>query len=241
MRSSSRPRLMTMTASPRTRAERIEVRLSREKILEAAERHYSVEESDPTMAHLARMADVGVATLYRRYPRVDDVVRDLYTHLMREFAPLSARIAAQATGWGGIVVLVEGIVDTLQAHPAIPRLNRRMVALDSGHRFADEWQQSLDALVLTAQKEGALRADVNSNDITFAAFRLGSYLNLPPAEKRRVLGRQTTIVLDGLRAYGSPTAMPGMPFSHEDVHQIFRHEVDNPRHLDDDDLPAPAE
>lgn len=224
-----------MTAKPRVRAERIEVRLSRERILEAAERHYSVEESDPTMARLARMADVGVATLYRRYAQVDDVVRDLYTQLMQEFTPLAARIASQTTGWGGIVVLVEGIVTVLQDHPAIPRLNRRMVALDSSHRFADDWQQPLDALVMRAQQEGSLRRDVNANDITFAAFRLGSYLNLPPDEKRRVLDRQTTIVLDGLRAYGSPTAMPGAPFSHDDVHQIFRHEVDNPRRLDDAD------
>lgn len=224
-----------MSSVPRVRAERVEVRLSREKILDAAERHYSVEESDPTMARLARMADVGVATLYRRYPQVDDVVRDLYTRLMQEFSPLAARVMAQTTGWGGIVVLVEGIVSILQEHPAIPRLNRRMVALDGDHRFASDWQQPLDALVLRGQQEGSLRSDVNANDVTFAAFRLGSYLNLPPAEKRRVLDRQTTIVLDGLRAHGSPTAMPGAPISHEDVHGIFRHEVDHPRRLDEGD------
>ncbi len=47
--------------------------------------------------------------------------------------------------------------------------------------------------------------------------------------------RQTTIVLDGLRAYGSPTVMPDTPFSHDDVHKIFRHEVDNPRRHEDAD------
>ncbi len=117
-------------------------------------------------------------------------------------------------------------------------LNRRMVALDGSHRFASEWQQPLDALVFRAQREGSLRSDVNSNDITFAAFRLGWYLNLPPGEKRRVLDRQTTIVLDGLRAYGSPTVMPDAPFSHDDVHKIFRHEVDNPRRHEDVDADA---
>lgn len=214
------------------RAERIEVRESRERILAAAERHYSVHDADPTMAELARLAGVGTATLYRRYPQISDVVSDLYDRLVAHFEPVAVRVQAQGSAWAAVVALVEGIVDTLQEHPAIPRLNRRMVAFDDDHRFAGAWAPLLDELIAAAQSEGTLRSDVNAHDLTFAAFRLGSYSNLPPSERDRILGRQMTLILDGVRADGVRSPMPSTAISHEDLHGIFRYEVENPRQIE---------
>jgi AcrR family transcriptional regulator len=217
-----------MEGAPRVRAERSEVRRSREAILAAAERHWSVKDADPTMAELAELAGVGSATLYRRYPSIDEVIRELFGRLMNEFSPIAAAVDAQPTGWDGIVALVMGIIDVLQAHPALPRLNRKMVARDPEHRFSTGWDELLDALVSRSQREGSLRPDVNANDITFAAFSIGSYSNLPPNEAGRIIGRRVGIVLDGLRADGVRTPLPGEPISMDDLQQIFRHEVEHP-------------
>lgn len=204
------------------------MRRSRESILAAAETYYSTHDVDPTMAELAQLAGVGSATLYRRFPSIDDLVPELYARVMAHLQPVAEVVAAQPTGWDGIVALTRGIVETLQEHPSIPRLNRRMVAVDDDHRFAGEWQQQLDDLVRFAQAEGSLRTDVNANDVTFAAFRIGSYSNLPPSERDRVLWRQLGIVLDGLRAEGSRAPLPGTPITPDELHEIFRHEVANP-------------
>ena len=204
------------------------MRRSREQILAAAEAYYSTHDIDPTMAELAQLAGVGSATLYRRFASIDELVPALYGRVMAHLQDVAEAVAAQPTGWDGIVTLMTGIVETLQQHPAIPRLNRRMVAGDGDHRFASEWQQQLDDLVRFAQAEGSLRPDVNANDVTFAAFRIGSYSNLPPAERDRVLWRQLGIVLDGLRADHGRGALPGTPISPAELHEIFRHEVANP-------------
>ena len=217
-----------MPTSPRVRAERVEVRRSRELILAAAELHFSTSDAELTMSQLAHMAGVGNATLYRRYPSMDDVVRELYGHLIGELDGLAAGVMAQPTGWDAIVAVVTGIVDTLQKHPAIGRLNRRMVAQEDDRRLTTQWDAQLDGLVRMAQAEGTLRGDVNSTDITFAAFRLGSYSNLPPHERDRILGRQIGIVLDGLRADGVRVELPGGLITSDDVHEIFRYEVANP-------------
>lgn len=217
-----------MTTAPRVRAERVEVQRSRERILAAAEAHYSVRDADLTMAELAKLAGVGNATLYRRYPTIDDVIRDLYSREISNLQSISATVITQPTGWDGIVALVMGIVDTLQAHPAIPRLNRKMVARDDDHRFTAQWDAQLEQLILLAQSEGTLRLDVNANDITFAAFRVGGYLNLPPNERDRIIGRQVGIILDGLRRDGRRSTLPGTPISPDDLHEIFRYEVANP-------------
>lgn len=212
----------------RVRAERVEVQRSRDRILAAAEAHYSVNESDPTMSELAVLAGVGSATLYRRYPTIDSLIDELYNRLWGEMESIAPVVFAQPTGWDAIVALVMGIINTLQEHPALPRLNRKMVSRDDEHRFGGQWEAQLDQLVSLAQAEGSLRTDVNANDITFAAFRLGSYSNLPPDERDRVIGRQVGIVLDGLRADRNASALPGGPISPDDLHQIFRYEVTHP-------------
>lgn len=212
----------------RVRAERVEVRRSREAILVAAEQHYAAHDADPTMVQLAQLAGVGTATLYRRFPSVDEVVRALHDRLLAEFERVEAAVVAQQTGWDGVVALVTTIIEVLQEHPAIPRLNRKMVALDDDQQFSSRWADRLDALIASAQAEGALRADVTANDVTFAAFRLGSYSNLPPGEAARIIGRQLAIVLDGLRADGARSALPGEPIRPDDLHRVFRYEVAHP-------------
>lgn len=217
-----------MSEIPRVRAERVEVRRSREAILAAAEAHYAVKDADPSMVQLAQLAGVGIATLYRRYASVDDVIRELHARLLGNFARVEEMVAARSTAWDAVVALVMGIVDVLQEHPAIPRLNRKMVALDDSDRFTSTWNDQLDALVRAAQEEGSLRADVTANDVTFAAFRIGSYSNLPPDDAGRIIGRQVGIVLDGLRADGERRPLPGVPISMRDLQGIFRHEADHP-------------
>ncbi|MGU3411130.1 TetR/AcrR family transcriptional regulator [Microbacterium sp. M1A1_1b] len=217
-----------MSEIPRTRAERVEVRRSREAILAAAEAHYAVKDTDPSMVQLAQLAGVGVATLYRRYASVDDVIRELHARLLGHFTRVETLVAARPTAWEAVVALVTGIIDVLQEHPAIPRLNRKMVALENNDRFTSTWNDQLDALVRAAQTEGTLRADVTANDVTFAAFRIGSYANLPPDDAGRIIGRQVGIVLDGLRADDSRHPLPGDPITMQELQRIFRHEVDHP-------------
>ncbi|WP_144715282.1 TetR/AcrR family transcriptional regulator [Curtobacterium pusillum] len=217
-----------MSATARTRAERVEVRRSREAILAAAEAHYAVHDADPTMVELAQRSGIGIATLYRRYPGIDEVVRALHARLIAEFGRVEERVAAQRTGWDAVVALVTGIVDVLQEHPAIPRLNRKMVALDDDRQLSAGWAERLDAVVRAAQAEGTLRPDVNANDVTFAAFRIGGYSNLPPDEADRILGRQIGIVLDGLRSGDGRHPLPGGPIGRDELHDVFRHEVEHP-------------
>ncbi|MCJ1712861.1 TetR/AcrR family transcriptional regulator [Curtobacterium sp. VKM Ac-2922] len=217
-----------MSEIPRTRAERVEVRRSREAILAAAEAHYAVKDTDPSMVQLAQLAGVGVATLYRRYASVDDVIRELHARLLGHFTRVETLVAARPTAWEAVVALVTGIIDVLQEHPAIPQLNRKMVALENNDRFTSTWNDQLDALIRAAQTEGTLRSDVTANDVTFAAFRIGSYANLPPDDAGRIIGRQVGIVLDGLRADGSRHPLPGDPITMQELQRIFRHEVDHP-------------
>jgi AcrR family transcriptional regulator len=75
-----------------------------------------------TLTDVARRAGVSRMTVYRRYPDVDAVLRDLMT---REFGHAMAAIAADTGGRDGrsrVVARVLAIVDTLGRHPLMTKI-----------------------------------------------------------------------------------------------------------------------
>jgi AcrR family transcriptional regulator len=75
-----------------------------------------------TLTDVARRAGVSRMTVYRRYPDVDAVLRDLMT---REFGHAMAEIAASVDGAHGRACLVErvlAIVDAFAGHPLMAKV-----------------------------------------------------------------------------------------------------------------------
>lgn len=207
------------------RAERVEVTRSRERILDAAEAHYETHSTDPTMSQLARAAGVGNATLWRRFSSIDEVVRSLYARSIGHLQLVADDMLAQETGWDAVAALVTGVATTIAAHPAIPQLTRRMVVLEPGLRHGAQWDADLKRVARRAQEEGTLRPDVDANDLTLAAFRIGDYVYLPVEARPRVIARQIAIVLDGLRADGARSPMPGTGIPSEEIQGYYRHPI----------------
>lgn len=214
-----------MTVVPRVRAERIEIRRSRDQILRAAEAHFEEHNAEPSMSELAILAGVGNATLWRRFGSMDEVIIALYERMVERLQVVADETFSQDTGWGGVVALVSGIAEVIERHPAIPRVTRKMVELNPALRHGAQWEEGIAAVTQRAQAEGTLRPDVQANDLTLAAFRMGEYVYLPKDARARVIARQVAIVLDGLRADGQRTPMPGESFSSDEIQAFFRHQI----------------
>ncbi|MEF2976726.1 TetR/AcrR family transcriptional regulator [Subtercola sp. YIM 133946] len=211
-----------MTEVGRVRAERVEVRRSRDLILDAAEHHYTDHQADPTMSELAQLAGVGSATLYRRFPSISDVIEALYERHFSYHQAIVDAMLAQPTGWDGVVTLITGIAAMVLEHPAVPRVTRKMLELFPDLRHGSRWDGPLRDVTARAHAEGALRPDVDTNDLTLAAFRLGEYNYLPEAARARIVARQAAIVLDGVRAGADRTELPGAAISTEEL-QSYLH------------------
>ena len=211
-----------MTPSQRQRAERIEVRRSREQILAAAERLCASGIERLTMSALATEAGVGSATLYRRYPDIPSVLAALHARFMAELAEVAEQVARQPSGWDAIVTTVTGIAQTMIAHPAMPHVYRSLAQHDPDFRLAEEWEEALAAVVVVAQQEGALRADVGPTDVAIAAFRLGEFAHHPEPERTNIIARQLALTIDGLRASAALTPLPGERVTNETVNRLIR-------------------
>jgi AcrR family transcriptional regulator len=216
-----------VTPAPgKPRAERIEIRRSREAILAAAEAHWTRTGSDPSMSELAQLAGVGNATLWRRFGSIEDVVRALSARHVELLQEVAEETLAQPTGWDAIVAMVTGVATLIEAHPALPRIARRMVELEPGRRPGAQWEAGIAAIVQRAHEEGALRADAEANDILLAAFRVGDYGFLPASARPRVIARQVAIVLDGLRADGERRRLPGEIITPDELQRYFQQPLD---------------
>jgi len=213
-------------AVPRVRAERIEIRRSREAILAAAEAHWAGTSSDPAMSELAQLAGVGNATLWRRFASIDDVVRALSARHVELLDEVATATLAQPTGWDAIVTMVTGVATLIEAHPALPRIARRMVELDPARRPGAQWEDGIARIVQRAHEEGSLRLDAEANDVLLAAFRVGDYGYLPAEARPRVIARQVAIVLDGLRADGVRRELPGEVITSAELQRYFHQPLD---------------
>lgn len=208
--------------SARRRAERVEVRRSRERILAAVERLCERGTAELTMSAVAREAGVGNATLYRRFPDLRALLTALHEQLMAQFDTIALEIAKQPSGWDAIITAISGIARTLIEHPAMPHVYRRLAQLDPEFSLGAQWDEPLAAVVAVAQGEGSLRADVDGNDIAIAAFRLGEFAHHPEPERSALVARQLAITIDGLRAAAAVTPVPGRSIGREAIDQLIR-------------------
>ncbi|GAB3603094.1 TetR/AcrR family transcriptional regulator [Microbacterium aureliae] len=211
-----------MTDQERTRPERVEVQRSRDLILAALEQHFAHHDDMPTMAQLARSAGVSSAALYRRFTSVADAIDTLYDDHLDAQQLVIDDMRAAATGWDGVVALVTGIGRLAVARPAILRVMRRKLELDPAIQHGEKWDASVRDVVQRAKDEGALRDDVDANDVSIAAWSLGEFGILPEVARARVVARQLGIVLDGLRARGGPTPLPGSAMDAGEIHRALR-------------------
>ena len=177
------------------------------------------------MSELAHAAGIGNAMLWRRFSSIDDVVRALYTRSIARLQRVADDMLAQQNGWDAVVALITGIAATIAEHPAIPQLTRRMVELEPDMWHGAQWDADLKRVAQRAQEEGTLRRDVDSNDLTLAAFRIGDYVYLPPEARPRIIARQLAITLDGLRADGRRTPLPGEGITTEEIQGYFRQPI----------------
>jgi AcrR family transcriptional regulator len=194
----------------RVRAERREVAESRERILAAAEVLFAAEGIDAPLHRLADEAGVGNATLFRRFPGRDELVRGLYDRAVDRIDALADRIRRdEAPGWDRLVAHAHGSVELVFALPVLPAVMNRMAQIDPGYRPGDRWVEPLVRDVEQAQRDGIVRLDATGYDFAAIPLAVGGIAHLADPVRRLLGARLVTVMLDGLRAPGT-TPLPGI-------------------------------
>lgn len=201
-----------------------------DRILNAARDVFLEQGFDAPLDEIAQRAGVGIATLYRRFPDRQALARGVALDVWRRVGH-EARLALdeEPTAFQALARYLHRALD-LGIGAVMPLLAGQagQAILDDEARVAR--QQSVEPvqrMIVAAQADGVLRADVAYGDTGLLLIRLNRPLPAPfPRELDQAIAhRHLDLLIAGLRADGPPPApLPGPALSLEDLRAIAPHQ-----------------
>ena len=181
------------------RVQRADARRNRGRIVTAARRCMARNGLDAQVEEIARVAGVGVGTVYRHFPTKDDLVDALAGERFERLRDLALEALAED-----------------DPGQAFERFIRRAAEIQTDDRALSEvfvsrpetlnraagsvgMLELTDQVLRRAQKAGAVRKDAVARDIPMVMCALAGTFRNPHADAERYIG----IILDGLRAPGA--------------------------------------
>ena len=187
---------MTTTERPL----RADAARNREQILAAARQVFAEEGLGASVEEIARVAGVGMGTLYRRFPTKEDLVDELVQSTLHRFALLAEQARAQPDGNG-----LEGF---LRAASALQADNRgclpRLWAGSADNELVAAARRSIAALLVQAKAYGRVRQEVTGTDVTVILWSLRGVIESSGATALTVWKRHLELIIAGLRPSVKP-------------------------------------
>jgi AcrR family transcriptional regulator len=200
---------------------RADARRNRERIMAAARGVFEERGARAPRPAGARRAGVGIATLYRRFPDRQALIREVARDIM-------ARVAAEARSalheepdpFSALARYMHRALDTRIA-ALMPALAADLPLTDPEfRRLQDTGADAVSQMIETAQRDGLLRSEIAFGDIGLILIRLARPLPgpLPKELDRRTAHRHLDLLLAGMRPPREGTEMlPGPALGLDDL------------------------
>lgn len=146
-----------------------------ERIVRAARDVFAEQGPDARLDEVARRAGVGVATLYRRFPDKAVLVRAVLDQAFHErVAPVIEEAAQGDDAHAGLVAVLDATMSLLASeyNTLSAAGDLGVLTMDSRNAF---FEQIMD-LIRRAQEEGAVRGDLEPEDVPRFMIMLASVL-----------------------------------------------------------------
>jgi AcrR family transcriptional regulator len=206
MNATSRAAAAAPVIVPVPRPLRRDAARNRRLIIEAAKTVFAQRGLDASLDEVAQEADLGVGTVYRRFPNRDALIDALHDDMVGSIKRIADESAALPGAWDGLVHFMTAMLESQARDKGLRDVMiARQKRLDeaerqSGQAIRELVQPTLDELVRRAQQEGDLRADVSPTDIGVLLVAGVSALEFTASIAPDNWRRHLAIVLDGLRA-----------------------------------------
>jgi AcrR family transcriptional regulator len=184
-------------------------------ILQAARAIFVSDPSAPISA-VAERAGVGISALYRRYGSKEELLRQLSGDGLRTYiAEAEAALADEGDPWAAFAGFMRRIVDA-DTHSLTLRLAGTFTPTMELGRDASTAMELNVRLLERTKADGAVRADLDVNDLSFVFEQVASVRLGDEARTRQLRHRYLTLLLDALRT-PSPAPLPGPPPTWEEL------------------------
>ncbi|MFK4548329.1 AcrR family transcriptional regulator [Streptomyces tendae] len=188
---------------------RADARRNRTLILAAARAVFAEHGIDAPMATIARRAGVGVATLYRRFPSRDALVRATFAEQLEICARALEEALADPSPWEGFRRLIETVCELQREERGFSGafIAAFPDSADEHVQVKERAERDLVTLVRKAQASGELRADFAPSDLTVTLLCHCALVTALPHD-RAASRRLVAYLLQSFRADAAGEALP---------------------------------
>ncbi|NUW40251.1 TetR/AcrR family transcriptional regulator [Nonomuraea rhodomycinica] len=195
-----------MSTPPSRRKPRTDAERNRARVLEAARALFAEHGQDVQMAEVARVAEVGIGTLYRHFPTRQALIEAAAESRSAELLDHArARCLGEADPARALALFVEHVGEVLAADRGMSQVIEGVVGTTEPQgRTGEALRDVARELVERGKAVGAFRADAATSDVNMIVCGLASVIRNGAGDWRRF----AEIALDGLKpGAGSPTVI----------------------------------
>jgi AcrR family transcriptional regulator len=205
--------LSASTATASRRSIRSDALKNRERLLVAAARVFDEKGLEASVADVARVAGVGLGTLYRRFASKDALIEALVVEVL-EATIAMARDAAEWPDGTGLEHFLEASSSYQAQHlGCLPKL------WNTDHHLVKAARDLIAGLLSDAQAHGRIRSDATTTDISLVMWSMRGVLETTRTNAPEAWRRHLDLLIAGLRPADHP--LSHRPLSQNQVDQIL--------------------
>jgi AcrR family transcriptional regulator len=184
------------------RPQRADARRNRERIVEAARDRFAALGMAAQMDDIARVAGVGVGTVYRHFPTKDALLGELLRQKFVGHAEAARRWNETQDGWAAFEGFLRESFGEMTGDATLQRV--MWMTSDAAREDAEEARQALtavvDEMIRRAQAQGTLRTDFTVAHMPGLMCSIGGVMSAQIPYVVEASDTLIEIVIDGLRA-----------------------------------------
>ncbi|MEV8417648.1 TetR/AcrR family transcriptional regulator [Streptomyces niveus] len=185
----------------RRRAPRADAVRNRESIIEAASQVLAEQGTAVDVREIARLSGVGIGTLYRHFPKKEDLVCTVLYLDFSRWAESARQAAIEAEDpWAALTDFYQQALSGYARHRAIME-NFALTWADPDMEGIQQLRLVIEQLCTRADAAGVLRPGVTTDDLLLLLHSLGHAVRSTDQSRPHMWNRLLRISLDGLRAY----------------------------------------
>lgn len=182
---------------------------NRQRVLTAARELFAVKGLEATLNDVARHANVGVGTVYRRFATKEELIEAIFVDGMEQLTALAETALQQADSWAGFAWYVESMCEITATDRGLREIAfSKAYGGDRVKACQERLVPVLTKLVERAQGDGYLRPEVSSTDMPLFGLLSGTVSEFAGNVDPELWRRYVSLLLEGMRYHAEQSPIP---------------------------------
>src|SRR5579859_1017888 len=191
---------------------------NRDRLLAAATEVFDAQGLDASVSDIARVAGVGMGTLYRRFPTKDALIDALVADILHAIIAMANRALQEPDGLGLERFLVESSAYQAEHRGCLPRL------WSTEHELIQKARGLIAQLMQEAKDHHRIRDELTTTDLTVIMWSLRGILETTGELAPDAWQRHVELLIAGIRP--SETKLAHAPMSQSEIDRILTHHAE---------------